>query len=260
MEPRNDGVSTETYRDPTTGEVSYRTDPAASSYPPNPAPTRSDRPVTERPSARDERVVRLEARSRFGGISFGGSLAGMLTALAATLVLGGLVGAAIGGIAYETGVEDAAGNELTIGSVIAGIAVLFLAFAIGGWVAGRIARYDGLRNGAMVAVWFLALGAILTALGAWAAAEYNVLVQADLPNWFDRWFTTDQVTAGAVISGIVAIVVAFIGGMLGALWGERYHRKADRYLVERARVEHEGAVDGTDRTPMSGDDTRAYRR
>ncbi len=188
----------------------------------------------------DDRVVELEARDRFGGLSFGGSLAGMLAAIAATLVIGGIVGAAIGGIAYETGLEDANGDEFAIGSVAAGLVVLFVSFLIGGWVAGRIARYDGVRNGAMVAVWFLVLAAVLTALGAWAASEYDVLVAADLPNWFDRWFNADELTAGAVVSGVVAIVVIFAGAMLGGALGARYHRRADRFLVDRTRDRADG--------------------
>ncbi|MEX0754069.1 MAG: hypothetical protein WD206_05045 [Actinomycetota bacterium] len=241
-----DDVRTETYRDPVTGDVRHRSIDEDAMLPPPPVPVgRRGEDATppaqarsayrEPDDARDERLVRLEARDRFGGISFAGSLAGMLAAIAATLLIGGIIGAAIGGIAFETGLENADGEELSIGAVIVGILVLFVAFTIGGWVAGRIARYDGIRNGAMTAVWFLVLGAILAALGAWAAVEYNVLVAADLPNWFDRWFNTDEVTTGAVISGIVAIVAVFTGGILGGLWGERYHRKADRYLVDRAR-------------------------
>ena len=255
---RDERASAQTYRTPTTGEPNRPSEAATDVYPPNPAPAPTQRSSGRASADRDERVVRLEARKRFGGISFGGSLAGMLAALAATLVIGGVVGAAIGGIAFETGLEDTVGDELAIGAVVAGIAVLFLAFAIGGWVAGRIARYNGLRNGAMVGVWFLVLGATLAALGVWAADEYNVLVQADLPNWFDRWFAADELTVGAVVSGLIAIVALFVGAMLGGLWGERYHRKADRFLVERARYDR--AVDGRLSGTTVRDDTPSYRR
>jgi hypothetical protein len=228
---------TETYREPETGTM--------------------HRHRVEHTTApdRDDEVVRVEARERFGGISVGGVLSGTLAAIAATLLLGGLVGAAIGGIAYETGVEDANGDQLTVGSLIAGIVVLLVAFAIGGWVAARIARYDGVRNGTAVAVVFLVLGALLAGLGTWAEQEYNVLGAAELPNWFDRWFTDDQVTIGAVISGIAAVIAMFAGAMLGGLWGERFHRSADRYLVDRARADDhrplrtdERELDTSDRT------------
>jgi hypothetical protein len=53
----------------------------------------------------------------------------------------------------------------------------------------------------------------------------------DLPNWFDAWFSTDDVTTGAVISGIAALVVALAGGFLGGLWGARYHRRADETIA-----------------------------
>jgi hypothetical protein len=189
----------------------------------------------------DRTVVLSEARERFGGVSISGSFIGMLTALAMTFLLGGLAAAIIGAVGYETGVETN-GEELTIAGLIAGVAVLFLSFLIGGWTAGRIARYNGATNGAMTVVWLLVLGAVLAAAGAWIAAEYNVLDNANVPNWFGRWFTDDQVTLGAIVSGLVAMALAFLGAILGGAMGERYHRKADRYIADRMVDERDGTL------------------
>src|SRR4051812_46877106 len=53
---------------------------------------------------RERRDVSVEAaRRRFGGIDLPASLVGMLTALAMLTLLGGLIGAAIGAIGYQTG-------------------------------------------------------------------------------------------------------------------------------------------------------------
>jgi hypothetical protein len=186
-------------------------------------------------------VVLSEARERFGGVSISGSFIGMLTALAMTFLLGGLAAAIIGAVGYETGVETN-GEELTIAGLIAGVAVLFLSFLVGGWTAGRIARYNGATNGAMTVVWLLVLGAVLAAAGAWIAAEYNVLDNAYVPNWFGRWFTDDQVTFGAIVSGLVAMALAFLGAILGGAMGERYHRKADRYIADRIVDERDGTL------------------
>jgi hypothetical protein len=113
------------------------------------------------------------ARERFGGKDLPASIAGMLVALAALLLLAGLASAAIGAIAFQTGVE---GNEdeLSLGALIVAGAVIFLAFLLGGWAAGRMARYNGALNGFMVAVWFIVLGVVLAAVGAIAGNTYNL--------------------------------------------------------------------------------------
>jgi MFS family permease len=176
------------------------------------------------------------AHDRFGGMSLGAQLVGMLTAFALLLLLGGLWGAAVGTIAYQTANKDSA-TAVSIGAVIAGIVILFLAFLAGGWTAGRMARYDGGRNGLMTVVWFLILGAVLAALGVWAGSAYNVVANVNLPNWFGNWWHSSNVTAGAVISGIVAILVAFIAAYVGGQIGERYNERVDRTIAsDRARA------------------------
>jgi hypothetical protein len=166
------------------------------------------------------------AQERFGGIDIPASLVGMLTALSTTLILAGLVGAAIGAVGYQTGLESNA-EDLSIWSMVGGIAVLFVAYLIGGWAAGRIARYDGARNGFAAGIWTLVLGAILAGLGAWIGSEYDVFQNVDLPQWFD----SDALTTAAIISGVAAIAAMFAGGILGGLWGEHYHRRADRTIA-----------------------------
>lgn len=169
-----------------------------------------------------------EARARFGGIDVPATIVGMLTALAVLLLLGGLITAAVGAIGYQTGLDESAGaREVTIGGLVGGLVVLFLSFVVGGWAAARIARYDGAKNGLMTGVLALALAAILSALGAWLGAEYNVLREADLPSWFSR----DATTTGAIVSGVVAVVAMLTGGLLGGIWGERYHRRADAVIA-----------------------------
>ena len=167
-----------------------------------------------------------EARRRFGGIDVPASLVGMLTALAFLILFSGLVGAAIGAIGYQTGLSGD-DEELSLASLIGGLVALVLAYLLGGWTAGRIARYDGPLNGAMTGVWTLVLAAVLAALGAWVGSEYDVLRNVDLPQWFSR----DAFTAGAIVSGVVAIVAMLIGGALGGAWGERFHRRADATIA-----------------------------
>ena len=171
------------------------------------------------------------ARSRFGGFDLPASLAGMMVALASTLILAGLASAAIGAIAFQTGVS---GNEeeLSLGALITAGAVIFIAFLFGGWAAGRMARYNGALNGFMVAVWFLVLLVVLAALGAVAGDSYDLfgnlqVAKASLPNWF----SADQATSGAIVSSIAFALLMVVGAVLGGVWGTRMHRQADREIA-----------------------------
>ncbi len=167
-----------------------------------------------------------EVRERFGGIDLPATLVGMLTALALLVLLGGLIGAAIGVVGYQTGLEDSE-VELSTASLVGGVVTLFLAFLVGGWAAARIARYDGARNGLMTGVWTILLAALLSGLAAWLGDKYDVLRNVELPQWFSQ----DALTTGGIISAVVAIGAMLLGGLLGGLWGERYHRRADAAIA-----------------------------
>lgn len=189
------------------------------------------RPVdvrTERTTTADPYAGIAVAHERFGGVDIPASLIGMLTALSTTLILAGLIGAAVGAVGYQTGLEqNAEAGDVSTWSLIGGVAVLLVAYLIGGWAAGRIARYDGARNGLAAGIWTLVLGAILAGLGAWIGSEYDVFRNVELPQWFE----SDALTTAAIISGVAAIAAMFVGGIIGGFWGERYHRRADRTIV-----------------------------
>jgi hypothetical protein len=184
----------------------------------------------ERKAVADRPVVHpiAAAKDRFGGVDFPASLVGMLTALATVVLLGGLVGAAVGAIGYQTGLSGDDVEDISTASLIGGLVVLFVSYLVGGWAAGRIARYDGARNGLMAGVWTLILAAILAGLGVWLGDEYDVLANVDLPQWFNE----DAVTTAAIVSGVIGAVTMLVGGLLGGLWGTRYHRLADETLLD----------------------------
>jgi hypothetical protein len=178
------------------------------------------------------RAVRvIDVHHRFGGFDAGASIAGALTALGVTVLLGGLLGG-IGTIGYQLDLERGA-DELSLAGLIGGLVTLVVAFLVGGWVAGRIARYDGGRNGLMTAVWFIFAAAALAVLGAWLGDKYDVFGSLQVPQWF-----TDNTTLAATISGAVAAIVMLAAGFAGGLIGARYHARADAYLAaeERDRI------------------------
>ncbi|SHG40685.1 hypothetical protein [Geodermatophilus nigrescens] len=169
-------------------------------------------------------------RDRFGGIKWGAAFFGWLSANGLAVLLVALVSAAGVGLGLAQGLdivdeatEQAAG--IGLGGAVAVVVVLFLAYLAGGYVAGRMARFDGPRQG--LAVWLVGLVVVLllAVAGAVLGAQYNVLQQLDLPRIpVDEGTAT---TAGLVT--LAAILVAtLVGALLGGALGTRYHRRVDR--------------------------------
>ena len=159
-----------------------------------------------------------EVRSRFGGVDPLAVLAGVAAALGTLLVLSSLLSAAGAG-----GYGQVDQRSLGIAAVVAGLLALGLALLFGGYVAGRTARYAGVRNGLLTGVAFLLLTAALSAL----AASSDAASRLSLPGWLDRG---DARTA-ALITSLVALALVLGAAALGGLLGARWHKKADDVLV-----------------------------
>jgi hypothetical protein len=175
---------------------------------------------------------------RFGGADFLASLFGMFAALGFLVFLGALFGAGAASIDYQLNMINDEGtlDEASIlGLVVAAVAVL-AAFIVGGFVAGRMARYKGGLNGFGVGLWALLLITVFAALGAWVGTEYNAFNSADLPNWVAQ-IDVDELTTEAVIGSVVLVATMLIGGYVGGRMGEIYHQRVDAAIVEETRKE-----------------------
>ena len=169
-------------------------------------------------------------RYRYGGIKWGAAFFGWLSANGLAVILVALISAGGLAIGLTEGIDnadDAAEQADTIG--IAGgivlLVVLFLAYLAGGYVAGRMARFDGARQG--IAVWVIGLLVVLAlaVAGLVFGSEYNVLQQLDLPR-----IPIDEGTAttGGIIALVAVLLVTLLGAILGGKLGDRFHRKVDR--------------------------------
>jgi hypothetical protein len=169
-------------------------------------------------------------RARFGGIKWGAAFFGWLSANGLAVLLLAVLSAAGVAMGLTDGldsVDDAAEQAGTVG--LAGgvglLVVLFLAYLAGGYVAGRMARLDGLRQG--VAVWVIGLVVVvvLALVAVVLGAEYNVLQRLDLPR-----IPVDEGTAttAGIITLVAILVVTLLGAVLGGKLGDRYHRRIDR--------------------------------
>jgi amino acid transporter len=185
--------------------------------------------VRQRPATR-ERIAEeadLRRRDEFGGLNWGAAFFGWLVAVGIAALCVAILGAAgtATGLVEVNDSEVTADNE-TIG--IAGgvllVAILALAYFAGGYVAGRMSRFDGARQG--LGVWVIGLLATIAAAvaGLIAGAEYNVLERLDLPRIpVDEGTLT---TGGAIALGAI-LLATLLAALAGGRVGHRYHRRVD---------------------------------
>jgi hypothetical protein len=169
-------------------------------------------------------------RARYGGISWGSAFFGWLSANGIAVLLIAILSAAgvAFGLTQGLGTTDQAttnAGAIGVGGGIALLVLLFLAYLAGGYVAGRMARFDGAKQG--VAVWVIGLVVVLllALAGLVFGAQYNVLSRLDLPR-----IPIDEGTAttAGVIALVAVLLVTLLAAVLGGLLGARYHRKVDR--------------------------------
>ena len=179
----------------------------------------TDGASASRGAARDAVAVQ---QSEFGGIKWGAAFFGWLSATGLAVLLVALVSAAD----VALGLTDGASAEaIGLRGAVALLVVLFVSYLAGGYVAGRMARFTGLRQG--LAVWLIGLVVVLVVSGAVAllGSEYNVLARLQLPRIPVEEGTAT--TAGLATLGAVALAT-LLGALLGGGLGTRYHREVDR--------------------------------
>lgn len=191
-----------------------------------------NRPVATGPT-KDTVVARQERR--FGGMKTGASFFGWLTATGLSVLLIALFGAIGVGLGFASNAKVSQANQQiqagtatakTIGLVgaIVLLVILLVSYYCGGYVAGRMARFDGVRQGLAVWLWGIVAVLVIAAITAIAGAGYNLFAQLNLPRLPVK---EGAVTAAAWIAVAVALVAALVGALLGGLAGMRFHRKVD---------------------------------
>jgi hypothetical protein len=176
--------------------------------------------------AAEEREDRL--RDMYGGVDWLASFLGFVFAI----VLGAVFSAVAGLVPFGI-TPDLSGGRIGA-SVITGLALLgvliFLTFFFGGYVAGRLARFDGGRNGAMVLVWMFIVVVILSLAAAIFSGFLPAGMAGGIANLVDRIVSTADNLAGVVglVTAAAALLLALLGGTLGGRMGSRYHTEIDR--------------------------------
>ena len=203
---------------------------------PIPAGSGTDRhgsPASGGPAMPNREALLAAERERFGGIKFGAAFFGWLTATGMVVLLSALaaaIGAAVG-VSTDTdlgaALDQAAANQSTgLAGAIITLIVLLLAYYAGGYVAGRMARFSGAKQGVAVWLWALVAAAVVIILGLVFNDEIRSLTQlnsvAPLPQ------DLGSVSAGSWLALLATVVVSLVGAILGGLAGMRFHRRVDR--------------------------------
>ena len=164
-----------------------------------------------------ETVVARE-KEQFGGIKIGSAFFGWLAATGMAVLLTALVAAAgtAVGLATNTDVNAAVNSgDQTVGlvGIIVLLVILFVSYYSGGYVAGRMARFNGAKQGFMVWVWALIAAVVVAVLGLVAGQQFNILANL---NSFPRIPVNEgELTTTSIIAAVVVAVVALVGAVLG---------------------------------------------
>jgi hypothetical protein len=194
----------------------------------------ADHPAGHEPvhddSTRHARVYdEAAARDRFGGTNLGAAFFGWLVAIGLTALLTGILAVAATAVGYsgqvtQTQAERNAGTVSLLTAIVL-VAVLLVAYYAGGYVAGRMSRFDGGRQGFTVWVIGLLVTVIAAVLGWVAGDQYNLFDRVEVPR---IPIPTDQVTLGGIITAIVVVLGTLLAAVLGGKVGRRYHARVDR--------------------------------
>jgi len=184
-------------------------------------PTDSTDSTTIRRLGLDKGMIadaRAVQRERYGGAKLGSAFFGWLVAVGLTVLLGVLAGAVTAAI----GANPATGTVVTV-------AVLLVAYFTGGYVAGRLARFDGARNGFLSWAVGVVATIVLTVVAAFVGAQYDVLNRVSLPTLPT---SLADVTATGMILAAIAVFGTLLAAMLGGKIGESFHRRVDRAAAD----------------------------
>src|SRR3954451_5205095 len=183
------------------------------------------RPDSDAPARGQAKEVQARQREEFGGLHWGCAFFGWLVAVGIATLLTALLSAAGAAVGLtDVSSQEASSNADTVG-IVGGVlllVILLVAYYAGGYVAGRMSRFTGPRQG--LAVWIIGLivTVILAAAGALLGAKYNVLGQLNLPR-----IPVDEgsLTTGGLIALAAIVIGTLLAAIAGGKAGTHFHRK-----------------------------------
>lgn len=191
--------------------------------------------------ADERRVVPGSARGRLHvGINWGAAFFGWIAAVGLAVILTSFVaavGAAVGVTQGATTVDQAATqiqnqDPQTVGivGVVLLVVIAFVSYYAGGYVAARMSRFDGARQGFAVWLWAILVAVVVAIVAAVAGARFDVLSTL---NSFPRWpVAQGNVTGTGIVALLLLLAITLLGAVIGGAAGMRYHRKLETSEAE----------------------------
>ena len=168
-------------------------------------------------------------RRQFGGFNFGAAFFGWLVAVAVEVLLIALFTAVGGAVALTNNVSASSAQTVGLVGAVLLLVAMAAAYYSGGYVAGRMSRFDGGRQGVGVWVMGVAVAVLLAIAGGILGANYNLLQQINLPNVS---VNPGTLTTGGLVTLLLGLAVTFLAALIGGKVGENYHRRVDEAGVE----------------------------
>jgi hypothetical protein len=180
-------------------------------------------------TARDRHSVVAREKEKYGGVQIGSAFFGWLAATGTAVLLTGFVAAAGTAVGVATGTDGASSQDAKTVGIVGAIVLLivtFVAYYCGGYVAGRMARFNGLSQGFAVWLWAVVIAVVVAVLAAVAGSQYDVLSRL---NSFPRIpVSQGSLTTGGLIALVVVAIGSLAGALMGGLAGMRFHRNVDK--------------------------------
>jgi hypothetical protein len=189
-----------------------------------------DEPLRTPPPAADKADVDADLLS-YRGFKFGAAFFGYLIAISMSVLLMAAVSAAAFGTAqildYTTSDAKAQPGAALLTAAGVSIFMLMLAFYTGGYVAGRLARFDGGRQG--FGVWMIAVlvGLIAGGIGWVLDSQYSLVNDI---NWPNVALSHNTLLLGSVAAAAVLLILTLLAAIIGGKSGRRYHDRIDELL------------------------------
>ncbi|MEU4195615.1 hypothetical protein AB0E69_27190 [Kribbella sp. NPDC026611] len=183
------------------------------------------RDVASRHRAKVQTSAAAEVDPSYRGFKGGAAFFGWLVAIGLIALLSGIVGAIAAAVDYAVTIDwHSAAGTIGIASGVVLLLILAIAYYNGGYVAGRLARFDGARQGFGVWLIGIVITAVVAGVAALAGSQYDVLNRVDLPS---VPITDDTLTAGGLVTLVAAVVITLLAALIGGKAGQRYHRRID---------------------------------
>lgn len=170
---------------------------------------------------------------------------GMMVLTSAILTAGGI----LLDLEYDLVATDGNLQELSAIALSLAAVVILASTLVGGFVAGRMARYGGMGVGVAASLWLALVLGILAGLTLWVGEVSNTVDGLDLADRLSGINAAD-LTMVAALAGAGLFALALLGGILGGRFGQTEGRASTETVVDLREADDARESDVED-TPTS---------